>query len=219
MSFAFDSHVALFGGSFNPPHVGHVAAVKGLFQNPKVGRLVVLPSHSPKLKSTELPFEHRFQMAKLALENTAEISRFEEEEKTEFTWQVLEKLSQKHPKLVFVIGTDQLEQLDRWGRFPEVLSLCDWIVLLRKPATLDTVTPALKKLIAGNILTTTPDPREFKIARNGKTRMLVLVNTDAPDVSSTKIREKLVMGKKEEVQALLPSPVLSYIERNHLYGN
>ena len=219
MSFSFESHVVLFGGSFNPPHLGHVAAIQGLFQNPKLNRLKVLPSHGSPLKGSVLPFEHRYQMAKLAFEKFAEVSRFEEEEKTEFTWQVLEKLSQKHPKLAFVIGTDQLEQIDRWGRFPEVLSLSDWIVLLRKPKSLESIQPTLQKLVKEHVLTSTADPREFKIMRNGKTRMLAIVNTDAPAVSSTHIREKLTLGKKDEVISLLPPPVMAYIERNKLYGN
>ena len=218
MSFSFESHLALFGGSFNPPHRGHLTAIQGLSQNPKVDRVMVLPSYGSPLKSTVTSYEHRFQMAKIAFEKIAEVSRFEEEEKTEFTWQVLEKLSTKHPKLAFVIGTDQLEQIHRWARFPEVLSLSDWIVLIRRPKKLADLEKILQKYVTEQVLHPTPDPREFKIARDGTVRTLVLVETEAPEISSTQIREKWSLGQKAIVENLLTPPILSYIERNHLYG-
>ena len=80
MSLSFESHLALFGGSFNPPHQGHLTAIEGLKRDPKVDRVLVLPSHGTPLKNASLPFLHRFQMTKLALDSVAEVSDFEERE-------------------------------------------------------------------------------------------------------------------------------------------
>lgn len=218
MSFSFETHLAIFGGSFNPPHLGHLAATRGLLRLPKVSRVMILPSFGSPLKSAGVAYTHRFQMAKIALAGVAEVSNFEEIEKTEFTWQVLEKLSQRHSKLAFVIGSDQLEQIHLWVRFPEVLALCDWIVLLRKPKKLDDLRSTLQKLVTDQVLSPTSNPREFKIKGSSHARVLCVVDTEAPELSSTYIREKIALGKKEEVRELLSPEIWSYIERNALYG-
>lgn len=188
MSFDFRESTALFGGSFHPPHLGHTQAVQGLFQNPGVRKVLILPSYGTPLKKVSITFDQRMEMAKLAftLLPHVEISDFEQKNQIQYTWQLLEKLAPQLKNPAFVIGTDQFIKLDQWAKFPEVMGMCDWIVLLRKPTTLDTLKPVIQKWVQEQVLKTTEHDHEF-IAMGKK---LKFVPTDAIEVSSTRLREK-----------------------------
>ena len=216
MSTSFDRHLALFGGSFNPPHRGHLEAIQGLKKNPGVGRVVVVPSRGTPLKTVTTSFEDRLEMARLAFENVAEISDLEGRKQLTFTWELLEQTRSLGENRAFVIGTDQFLSFRSWNRFPEVLSLCDWIVLLRKPQGMDAVAALLRSFQGENLLQSTPDPREWRITGSG--RVVRFVETDAPEISSTKIRENFALGKPSENNAWIDSRVIEFIERKHLYG-
>jgi nicotinate-nucleotide adenylyltransferase len=216
MSTSFQDHLALFGGSFNPPHLGHVIAVEGLRKNPGVKGTLIVPSFGTPLKKVAVSFEDRLEMARLAFSHHAEVSDTEAREKITYTWQLLEHFQGLHQKVAFVIGTDQFASLGSWARFPRVLGLADWIVLLRKPDGMETIHPAISRFAAENLIASTADPREWRVT--GSPRVIRFVETEAPMVSGTSIREALESGKKETVRGHVPKPVLEFIERKHLYG-
>jgi nicotinate-nucleotide adenylyltransferase len=220
MSNDFQNHVVLFGGAFNPPHLGHVDAVRGLAKNPAARKVIVLPTFGNPLKPETTSFENRFEMAKLNFPQV-EVSRFEADQKTTSTFDLLTRvnlLASDQP-VAFVIGTDQLASLDQWVNFPQFLSMCDWLVLLRKPKTLEQCGPILQSLETRGVLKPTRDPFSFEIcASQNKPRTLRIVPTDAANISSTEIREKIALGKNEEVKKFLNPEVQEYIERNRLYG-
>jgi nicotinate-nucleotide adenylyltransferase len=216
MSFDFRESTALFGGSFHPPHLGHTQAALGLLSNPGVKKVMVLPSFGTPLKKVTTSFNQRLEMAQLAFEDFdhVEVSDFENEHQTQFTWQLLEKLAPQLKNPVFVIGTDQLEKIDHWAKFPEFLKLCDWIILIRKPSTLESIHPVLKRLTEQQILKPTTNRDEFTVFGN----KLKIVPTDAIEVSSSWIREKLAMHEWESVKNLIAPNVRDYIVRNKIYG-
>ena len=190
---SFREHVAIFGGSFDPPHLGHVDAAKGLFKNPAVKSVLVVPSFGNPLKKPVTSYEHRLEMARAAfsgIDTQIQISDVERDIECKFAWQLIERLKAQHEKLAFVIGTDQLAQLREWDRYPQVLEMCDWIILERQGFRDSTPTPS----------------------------NMVRVHTKAKEVSSTQIREKFALGQVEEIKSLLPRSVREYIERNQIYG-
>jgi nicotinate-nucleotide adenylyltransferase len=215
MSTSFHRHVAIFGGSFNPPHRGHELAIQGLMKNPGVARVLVAPSFATPLKSVTTSYPDRLEMARLALSYLAEVSAIEEEERVNYTWQLLECLRGRLEHFAFVLGTDQFNALRAWGRFPELLKLSDWIVLLRKP-DLSAHEETLKQFVSESILSASADPREWRIT--GSSRVLRFVETEAPEVSSTRIRENFSLNRSKENTQWVSKPVLEFIERNHLYG-
>jgi nicotinate-nucleotide adenylyltransferase len=219
MSLSFHRHLTLFGGSFNPPHVGHAQAANGLLKNPGVGKLLVLPTYGNPMKPGVPAFEHRLQMAKLNFPEF-EVTDFEGVHQTKSTFDLLSRanLIAGEQPVAFVIGTDQFENLASWVNFPTFLGLCDWIVMVRKPKKLDACETAIRAFEASGVLKSTRDPMEFEVRANGKVRSLRFVETDATEVSSTQIREKLALGKKTEITAYLKKDVLAYVERNSLYG-
>lgn len=216
MSIDFHESTAIFGGSFHPPHIGHLQAIQGLLKNPGVRRIMVLPSYGTPLKKVSVAFEQRMEMAKLAFQQlpSVEISDFENKNQTQYTWQVLEKLVPQVKNPVFVIGTDQFLNLEKWSKFPEFLGMCDWIVLLRKPSSLASIQPAIRNLVQTQLLKPAGSDREFSVM--GK--KMLFVETEAMEVSSTWLREKISLNEWGSVQSLIPNPVKDYILRNHIYG-
>lgn len=189
----FREHVAVFGGAFDPPHLSHVDAAKALLRNPGVKSVLVIPSWGTPLKTGVTPYEHRLAMTEAAfagIDRNIQVLDIEREIQCQYAWQLIERLKAEHPKLAFVIGTDQIANLPKWGRYPQVLEMCDWIVLERE-----------------GVPDSTPLPDN-----------MVRVHTPAKQNSSTRARELLALGKRDELKPLLPRSVREYIEREKIYG-
>jgi nicotinate-nucleotide adenylyltransferase len=132
------SRVAIFGGSFNPPHVGHVLAVAYVLATCDVERLVVVPAHKHPFGKPLAPFDDRVRMCELAvaLMPRAEVSRIEET-LDGLTLHTLEALKSAHADwdLRLVMGADILLESDKWFRFDDVKKLAPPIILGRAGVT------------------------------------------------------------------------------------
>ena len=216
MSFDFTDSTALFGGSFHPPHLGHTQAIEGLFKNPGVAKTVILPSYGTPLKKVAVSFEQRMEMARLAFSEIpgVKVSDFEIKHQIQYTWQLLEKFSSQVKNPAFVIGTDQFQKLNQWAKFPEVLGMCDWIVLLRKPTTLDNLKPLIHNFVQEHVLR--PSGNEDEFTTKGK--KLKFVETNAINVSSTWLREQIALDHWASIENMIAPKVKEYILRNNIYG-
>ncbi|MCM2322077.1 MAG: nicotinate (nicotinamide) nucleotide adenylyltransferase [Oligoflexia bacterium] len=209
---------AVFGGTFDPPHCGHLEAVRGLFRVPGVQRTLVIPSATPPQKPGFAPTEHRLEMtrrcfAPLAPDVTVDFREAERAvrnpERPSYTFDTLLELRRDLPRLAFVLGADQLARLPSWHRFPEILGLCHWIVLERKPDGGALAAPVLRQWLASGLL------RPDFTTREGTT--LQLFPTEAPLISSTAIRQQLARAG-EPPNNLLPPEVVIYLKMHRLYG-
>ncbi|MBY0470228.1 nicotinate (nicotinamide) nucleotide adenylyltransferase [bacterium] len=224
---------AVFGGSFDPPHLGHTAAVQGLFQDPGVARVFIVPSARPPHKtSLKASTEHRIAMTRLAFSaghpeniriDLREIERNQRTQTPSYSYDTLKELhSEMDPsKLAFVIGADQLPHLHEWHRFPDVLGLCHWIVLDRRPTENLSLEKTLRDWQASGIVKS----QGFNIwqlrssnSSNSKNPLtLQLVHTEAPPISSTMIRQSLERTGEPPANSLHPE-VAAYLKTHHLYG-
>lgn len=227
----WENVTAVFGGTFDPPHLGHIEAVRGLFRLPGVQRVLVMPAAQPPHKPSHASSEQRLEMAEIAFSaegrnkmgGPIEVSRFELEQakltgRPNYSFETLQALAPRYPDLAFVIGADQLESLPSWYRFPEVLDLAHWIVLERKPAGGDRARAVLKEWEGGGLVRLERAGHHLptwrlKTGRN----YLVLAPTEAPELSSTRIREHFERTGEAPENAVLPE-ILNYLEKNHLYG-
>jgi len=211
---------AVFGGAFDPPHLGHREAVRGLFASPGVGRVLVVPAGAPPLKASATPAADREAMTRLAFDGLGAGVRIDGRELRRkagpsYAFDTLSELAREHRELAFVIGTDQLLQLPRWHRFPEVLGLAHWIVLLRKPGGAEELGRGIKDLLSSGIARPVASAdRCWQLARG---RVLQAVQTDAPALSSTEIRENLAKTGQVQPQTLSPA-VEAYLKTHRLYG-
>lgn len=201
--------IALFGGRFDPPHQGHFEAVQGLFRVPGVKEVWVIPSPTPPHKAATVSFEHRLEMARLGFPGVKLDLREAERAKAQpglptYSFDTIQEIRRETPNIAFVIGTDQLEQFHTWHRFPEILGLCHWIILGRKPHGMDKGQAVISEWEASGVLKRNPT-------------FLTLVPTEAADLSSTRIREEISRTGEPPEGALRPA-VMAYLKQNRLYG-
>lgn len=157
--------VALFGGSFNPPHIAHQMLCLAVLETAAVDELWVVPTYRHPFAKDLVAFEHRFRMCELAVEIFAgrvRVSSIEEDlgQPASRTLDTLLALRERHPAVGFrlVIGADILAETDKWYRWDEVERLAPCIVVGRQgyPSRAD---------------------------------------IELPDISSTEIRERLARGE------------------------
>jgi len=219
---------ALFGGTFDPPHLGHREAIRGLFANPGIKRVLILPSALPPHKKLTASTEDRIEMTRLAFASefqnpfplevsvdTREITRAERTGRPSYTIETLQDLRREISNLAFVIGADQLRDLPKWHRFPEVLQLSHWIVLERKPQGEAMIKKTLQEWQGSGLIRADRENGSWQIC-SGNT-VLKSIPTLAPALSSTEIRE--VIGKTgSPPPGTLPPAVLSYLKKRRVYG-
>lgn len=218
----FRTMIAFFGGAFDPPHLGHREAIEGLLRNPGVRAVRVLPSATPVLKTAQTSTEHRRAMAELAFADLAEIDAREMRRSPgtpSYTFDTLTELrTELGSSLAFVVGVDQVEQFDRWSRFPEVLGLANWIALEREPGGADRMEKALARLARLGALESTPDPRVWRPRLPGVQTVIYRVPTPAAAMSSTEIRRDFARGSNLAEETRLAPGIRAYIRKNGLYG-
>ncbi len=222
--------IALFGGGFDPPHLGHREAVRGLFERPGVKKVLILPSATPPHKSTWATPEARVEMARLNFIQPSvlaplpteieldlrELNRAQRQpQRPSFTYDTLQEFRSLSTPVAFVIGADQLEQLPTWHRFPEVLALSHWIILERKQSTQENARRILSTWESSGLIELTSNESVWKVSRSSF--FITLVSTPAPAISSTKIRESIVRTGAPPADTLLPD-VLAYLKVRKLYG-
>jgi len=178
---------AVFGGSFNPPHVAHQMAALYVLETQPVDAVVVVPAYRHPFDKKLTSFEHRLEMTRLAmapLGPRAVVSDVEREigGEASLTLHTLQALSARHPdvSLRLVIGSDILPEREKWYRWDEVARLAPPIIIAR----------------AGF-----PAPDDAAV--------------EMPAVSSTEVRARLARG--ESGLPLVPRSVSDYILVHGLY--
>ncbi len=140
--------VAFFGGSFDPPHIGHKAVVKAALNLKDVQKVIVMPTYLSPFKSSSYYSAHkRYNLLKKMFKdyNDVEISRFEidKKEKVASIVSVLHLLK-SYSKIYLIIGADNLTSLQNWHRYQEleqkvtfVIAQRDGILIPKSYLTLD----------------------------------------------------------------------------------
>jgi nicotinate-nucleotide adenylyltransferase len=208
--------VGVLGGTFDPIHVGHLAAARAAERALDLGEVRFVPSHIPPHRA-ERPAAsryHRFAMISLAtadedswLASDVELDR----EGPSFTFDTLSVLHDQGldpSQIFFITGADAFAEIATWSRYPQVLDAAHFVVVRRQGTSPDTLRARLPELrgrmIAADDLGTGPETR------------IVLIEADTPAVSSTEIRGRAHTGAP--LTSLVPERVAVYITRHHLYG-
>lgn len=210
--------IALFGGTFDPVHYGHVALARAAFSQLELLKLLLFPAGNPYQKR-RLPFAsatHRVNMLKLAFHeerdlviDTRELTR----NAPTYTYDTLLELRAEYgadASLVWLIGGDAFAKLDTWHRWRELFSLTHFAVIDRPSHRLEIADGAatLRKEIdarLGTLLDTHTSP----------CGAVVMLGMAPPSISSTEIRRRILNG--ESIADLTPRAVCDYIEQHRLY--
>lgn len=198
------ARIGVFGGSFNPPHLGHLLAVREFQRALSLDRVLLVPAATPphKALSANSPSaRERFEMTILAASQLpfAEVSDLElRREGASYTADTLVELRGAYPndELYLLMGTDMFLSFDRWYQPERIAALATLAVAHRsedKAEKLQAQAAALEK--AFHVRT-------------------VFVDNEFLPHSSTSVRALLAFGAAEEY---LAPAVLAYIQKNHLY--
>lgn len=203
--------IGIYGGTFNPPHLGHLQAAQAVFELLKLDKLLLIPAGIPPHK--KLPegcptAEQRLEMTRLAGDQLGlgkQVETLDLEIRREgksYTSDTLAELRRRFPddELWLLMGTDMFLSLHAWHDPAEIFAQAGIAAFGRTEEDTEELFSAQRKMLYRNY----PDARIFTLTIPG-----------VIDVSSTELREKLLKG---EGNNLLPPAVYGYILREKLYG-
>lgn len=179
--------VAIFGGSFNPPHVAHVLAAVYVLSTEPIDQVLVVPVYKHPFSKELASFEDRLEMCRRAFAWIPRVGVSPVERDLEgesLTLRTLEHLAALHPDwaMRLLIGADVVNDLPKWHRFDRIAEIAPPIIVGR----------------AGVVVESAPEP--------------IL-----PRVSSTEVRDAFAHGDRVRLEKLVPRDVLSLIEERGLY--
>jgi len=210
--------VGFLGGTFNPVHLGHIAAAQAACDALALDRVLLVPSHQPPHRPLEprVSAFHRFAMVSLAIGDSPRLAASDVElnqsgpSYTAVTLRRLHETGLTASQIFFILGTDAFAEIATWYQYPAVLDLAHFVVISRDGHSFDQVRAALPDL--GGRMATPADPQDDGV---GRTR-IYLVSSRTPDVSSTAVRTQLAAG--QDVAGMVGAAVERHIRRHGLYG-
>ena len=202
----------VFGGTFDPVHVGHLGAVSALRDALHVETVIWLPAGEPPHRPPPVASAaHRLAMLRLALAGEPDCvidSRELNRSGPSYTVLSLEELRAEYPDqpLCLALGLDAALGLPEWHRWREVLALAGIAVMRRPGWSLPEPLPQWWRDAQSH-------PRDSVPTSGGWMRF---VDIPPIDTAAAQIREDLISGKS--VEAKVPAAVASYIKEHELYG-
>lgn len=184
--------VGLLGGTFNPPHMGHLVIAEQVLEKANLDEIRFLPNHVPPHKQADksVSVEQRLFMLQKAIKSNPHFSieRIElEREGASYTYDTIKLLTEREEdtEFSFIIGGDMIEYLPRWYRIEELQEMVRFIGVNRPSYSHDTT---------------------FNVQ---------LVEVPAIDISSSYIRNTVKQG--QSVRYLVPEDVYRFIKEEKLY--
>lgn len=217
----YSQPITLFGGTFNPPHWGHIKPLKQAMQALDITRVGLMPCNIPPHKQRlKISNQHRLAMLQIIckLETSLYIESIElESDEVSFTFNTLQKLKKNNQQsLCFVMGADSFQSFETWHRWQEILQLCNIIVLNRDNQPLKRLKEVTQYISCGPHDVVSLADKQVLSTNNG-----IVVSCHFPNVavSSTLIRDKLEQKDYPylETGEVLPLEVLKYIKQHQLY--
>lgn len=192
--------IALFGGSFDPIHNGHLFVIEELLSSARFEKFIVIPAGNPWQKSVAASAAHRLAMVEIALKDcmsryrALEISRFEiDDPRPSYAFQSIEYFTTQNPgaNLVWIIGSDAFAKIDEWKEVEQVAKSVEFLVITRPGQKLES-------------------------AKVAKSITYSQIEISALDISSTKVRN--LIKASEPFDSLVPAGVAAYIKSQGIYA-
>ena len=196
--------LAIYGGTFSPPHLGHVRDAEALSRSVEPDRLLIIPAAVPPHKAPVSGAEaaDRLAMCRLAFSHipNTEISDMElMRSGKSYTVDTLRLLSAVPRRIIMLVGTDMFLTLDSWYCAEEIFALAE-IAVIRREREDDATRSVLQKA------------DEYQRKHGAR---IHFIEAEPFEISSTALRACIVEGK--DVSHYLPGAVEEYIKKCHLY--
>ena len=224
-------NLALFGGTFDPIHRGHLKVARAAAEKFALNEVWFVPADIPphKLKEPITPFYHRFAMTALAVEGekrfipstleAPDLSAAPKDRRPSYSIETVRRVKKtlgKSTRLYFLIGMDAFRDIATWYQTEALLKECEFIVAARPGYSLADVASSLP-------VTLRPSPAVTKLFRKQEIdgplvlpgATLHLLPETHENVSATQIRTAVARGGA--LKKLVPDAVAEYIRKQHLY--
>lgn len=198
------TRIGIYGGTFSPPHNGHLLAAKAFMEQMWLDILYVIPTAVPPHKEMEVDVSasDRLEMCRLAFGGMEGVYVSDMEIRRggrSYTVDTLRELSGEDRRLFLLCGTDMMLTLDQWREPEEIFRLCYPVYIRRENDRF------LDQMIVQKIAA-------YNEAYGKVVRRIV---TEPLELSSNDVRKKLAAG--EDISNLVSPSVKKYIQDNHLY--
>lgn len=196
--------IGVLGGSFDPPHSGHLSLAKQLIEKNIVDEVWLVPCFSHAFEKKLASTSDRLAMIKFLEEKNIKVSDFEiNQPKTSYTIDTMDAFKKMYPNDYFfwILGSDQISVFPRYKNWQDVVKKHNLIIFPREKVhekIIEKVQNDMNLKVVPESITIL-DPKEFKIV----------------NVSSTGIRERV--KNKKSISELVPKKVEEYILENKLY--
>lgn len=198
------ARVAILGGTFDPIHLGHLAAAQGVLHLAGVEQVIFMPNRQPphKVGQAVTPALHRIAMVRLAIAGNPAFALSDLELRREgpsYTIETVRALQAERPdwQAAFIIGMDSLLEIRTWREYEALLQMTDWLVVARPGYD----TARGRQLLA-----------ELGPRLSARVRLLEIPGVA---VSSTVLRHLAAQGYP--LRYLVPDEVAEYVEAHRLY--
>ncbi|MDV6315483.1 nicotinate-nucleotide adenylyltransferase [Idiomarina sp. HP20-50] len=205
---------AIFGGTFDPIHNGHIETASALINELNISTLSLMPSaippHRPQPGASA---SHRLEMVKLACSHhpAFEAEDWElKQDRPSYTANTLSEFNNRFPddSLLFVMGMDSLMSLHRWHQWQQLSDYAHLVVMPRPGVDFNVENERLKDFISTHLTHVKGD------LEHQKSGLLYIAKTPMVDVSATELRERL---QHREHDLPLPDTIYDYIRQHQLY--
>jgi nicotinate-nucleotide adenylyltransferase len=218
--------IAFFGGTFDPPHCGHLTIARAALERLHLDEVWFAPVGRQPLKggSSVASFDDRVAMVKLAIAGNPRFAVSTEDAphtdgSPNYTVDTLKHIKTLHPEdqLFCLIGADSFLTMKHWHRSAELLFVCDFIIAARPGFALQQIA---RSLPADTHIVDQPQAEGGVITmraanHQGQRSTLYLLSDLQENVSATEVREAFAEGATEE--GVLAASVVNYIRAHKLY--
>jgi len=188
-----DFKIGIFGGLFDPSHIGHLIIAQWVMAEFDLAKVIFVPAANPPHKLNYSPYNLRYALTALAIKDNKRFSISDVEKEVfgkTYTVEIIKKLKKKiHGQLHLIIGSDQWQEIETWKDPTQLFKECKVIVV--------------------------PRPN-YEIKKSSRFyRKILISHSPLIDISSTMIREMIIQNI--DIRYLVPQMVYDYIKTKKLY--
>jgi nicotinate-nucleotide adenylyltransferase len=212
------SRIAIYGGSFDPFHLGHLVPTVRAQETFKFDAVYFVPAGNPPHKEGEplTPVTHRFAMVAMATLHYRGFFASDVEVAAQgptYTVDTVRSFRREFEDstLYFLMGSDSFSQIETWDRWRDLVDICHLVVLHRAHMWGD----ELRRRIPGELVGRIREVKPFADVADPTEQTIYLLDHEPFPISATLVRERQRQGRP--IRELVPHEVFSYIENYGLY--